>query len=224
MRLVVLHANVVLLVFSMRALLCAGLDEPRVHSDGPAAHSHTPDSTAPASRNVVAEQRLHAAQQASVSDDWEAVARLYLEAYLRSDGTWPLKYNCLSGFASVLRERHFPINQYYTRVLQQISEESSVPPLHRVQAHFTLGFLSHLAGKETSASTFYRKALTEIREQRENIRTESVTINSRTGFQAIAVQDIFNELEQHAQENLNLLQGISRGVTASSTSDATREL
>ena len=121
-----------------------------------------------------------------MAGDWEGCARGYIEAYLRSDRNWPLQYNCLSGFASVLREGNIPVSEYNSVILQQLSEDKSAPTIHRIQAsarnaplkcparfaanygaflraaqaHFSLGYLAHSAGDDQAAAHGYGTAMT----------------------------------------------------------------
>ena len=100
------------------------------------AHTHTPAAASAVNPNAVAEQRLREAQDAAQAGDWEGCARGYIEAYLRSDRSWPLQYNCLSGFASVLREGHVAFTEYNSLILHQLAEDKSAPTIHRIQVRY----------------------------------------------------------------------------------------
>jgi hypothetical protein len=104
-------------------------------SQGRQAHSHTPAGAiaTDADANTIADAKLREAQQAAMAEDWRACADGYLEAYLRSDSTWPLRYNCLSGYASVLREGHFTPSDYDRLILRQIMDSEASPKHHTVQ-------------------------------------------------------------------------------------------
>ena len=99
--------------------------------EGRQAHHHTP--TSHSDNNAIADAKLSEAQQAAMSDQWEACASAYLEAYLWSHSTWQLRYNCLAGYASVLREGHFPPSDYHRLILQQIMDDQTAPSLHHAQ-------------------------------------------------------------------------------------------
>ena len=50
-------------------------------------------------------------QLAASVGQWRRCADKYLEAYMVADSGWVAKYNCWSGYTSVLREDHFPASE-----------------------------------------------------------------------------------------------------------------
>ena len=54
-----------------------------------------------------ADAALHTAGVAANAGQWRRCADSYLEAYTIADKGWVARYNCWSGYTSVLREDHF---------------------------------------------------------------------------------------------------------------------
>eukprot|EP00966_Prymnesium_polylepis_P245821 5686275-Prymnesium_polylepis.1 len=209
------------------------------HSHTPPSHSHSPAAAAPTAstaeaKNSVAEARLSAAQQAAMAGDWEGCASAYIEAYLRSDRAWSLQYNCLSGFASVLREGHFPAGESrptaprhrctgYRRARAHAARESGpATPAHRVlpqhladwplrsptrraQAHFSLGFLKHSEGDERAAVEQYSTAVEVTNALGVSERAVRVSLPGKNGWDQIEVGQVADDLVKHSTANLKLL-------------------
>jgi len=169
------------------------------------AHKHTPAAAVVAGtdNNQIADAKLSEASQAAQAGKWRECANAYLEAYLRSDDEWPLRYNCLSGFASVLREKHFDTSEYDRRILRQIMEDPTVPKLHAAQAQFSLGYVSHLMGDSEGASEGYRKVLVTAEAMSLAERQTTVVLPLESGYGPVRSGEAVDSLVDYAKKNLD---------------------
>lgn len=131
---------------------------------GHVRHAHSPQEArtheeAAVADDGVADSQLRAAGEAAQREDWRACADSYLQAYLSSTRQWSLRYNTWSGFSSVLREGNAQIMQNDYQALWSVAEDVDEPLVHRVQAFFTVGFVSQSAGNFDAARHNYGEAV-----------------------------------------------------------------
>ncbi|KAJ1449552.1 hypothetical protein M885DRAFT_622476 [Pelagophyceae sp. CCMP2097] len=99
---------------------------------------------------------LEAAGMAAMRGAWRQCADAYLEAYNVCGSNWPLRYNCLSGFASVLCEDHFKASPADLQALGKVGKDVAAPRLDRVKAHFSRGYARKALGDREGAARSYR--------------------------------------------------------------------
>jgi hypothetical protein len=129
---------------------------------GPSGESPQPgEQQDPA--DIESEAALIAAGAAAEKRDWARCAASYLHAYKTCTALWPLRYNVLSGYTSVLREEQKVVSDADLAVLRRVGSDAAAPGLHRVQAHFTLAFVMQLRGMVGLAKDSYEAATQEAR-------------------------------------------------------------
>ena len=99
---------------------------------------------------------LDAAGAAAMRGAWRLCADSYLEGFVLCGAGWPLRYNCLSGYSSVLREDHFKASDADLLALRRIAKDAREPCLERAQAHFSRGYARKARGDREGAARSYR--------------------------------------------------------------------
>ena len=110
-------------------------------------------------RDADSMKALHAASEAAMRGDWQRCADSYRQAYIKSAKDWDLRYNCISGFTSVLSENHFKAREEDLQFLQALAKDEEAPALYRATASFTRGLMLWLSQDREGAKRNYRKAI-----------------------------------------------------------------
>ena len=124
-----------------------------------ARHIHTPRAFRSGGDDSSADGFLRSAGEAATRGDWRACADNYLAAYRSCREAWPLRYNCWSGFTSVLREGNLPLAPGDWAALWSVAEDSEAPALDRVQSLFTIGFVSNMHQDASTSRRGYEEAM-----------------------------------------------------------------
>jgi len=159
------------------------------------------------------DELLRQSGDAAQRQDWRTCADAYQAAYHTSSSEWELRYNCLSGYCSVLREGSVEVTREDSDMLLHIADDVATPRLHRVQALFTLGFVAHLKNDADDSRLFYGDALRVGRELSDAERAELVTVATAKAYEPTPVGSILDGLLQYSEDNLRLL-GPGRGEDA----------
>ena len=110
-------------------------------------------------RNLQAGKHLESAGTSAMKGMWRACADHYLTAYRVCTPGWDRRYITWSGYTSVLREGSVRVGDQDLLVLRTVAADKSAPALHRVQAHFTHGFVCNLMGDVACSVAGYQAAL-----------------------------------------------------------------
>ena len=114
--------------------------------------------------DVRAEAALQAACVAAHAGEWRLCADRYLEAYNACSSQWPLKYNCWSGYTSVLCEDHFIATDADLAALRKVRKDESAYLLDRQQASFTQAYVLKVHhGDRQGAARAYRRAIDQCK-------------------------------------------------------------
>ena len=187
-----------------------------------ARHAHTPPVTPPAvlpaESNARADQLLAAAGDAAVKGNWRLCANNYLAAFTGSSPQWSLRYNCWSGYASVLREGNVQVVPEDRSALRSVADDVAAPALHRVQAHFTIGFVSNSANDVGAARKGYADAIRVADDISPAERQALVTVATAKGYEPLPAGTIVDDLKRYSQDNLRSLGG-TRGKEESPGAD-----
>ena len=136
---------------------------------------------------------------------WRLCADKYLEAYLTCENDWAMRYNCWSGYTSVLREDHFRASDADLQALRTVAKDASLSLLERQQAAFTCGYvLKEQRGDRDGAAKSYRAAIATCRAATAGDRRRKVMLpDAATGrYLPTPSGPIFDEALKTAAGNL----------------------
>ena len=150
---------------------------------------------------------LASSSQAAAAGDWRRCADCYLQAYTSSARTWPLQYNCWSGYTSVLREDRFPASDRDVKQLKCVAEDESAPPLDRAQAYFSRGYVLFGRGDRPSAARAYRACIDICSGATAAQRSRELLVSWDGPLQLHTVGPMLDQCARNARDNLRPLDG-----------------
>ena len=155
-----------------------------------------------------ANSALQDAGLAAAAGSWRKCADKYLEAYLIADAGWTAKYNCWSGYTSVIREDHFVASEMDLKALKSVAKDESAPRLDRQRAHFTRGYVRYALGDREGAARSYRSAIDLCNAATAAERSRKVTLPDRRTNQYMPTPSgpIFDDTLKTATENLKAME------------------
>ena len=133
---------------------------------------------------------------------WRRCANCYLMAYKTCEPDWEYKYNCWSGFTSVLREQHFDGGEYVEQ-LNFLARDPTCRALDIVKSYNTKGQLAYKCGDHEAAARSYRKVLNVLQVAPADERQSTVLLASAAGMRPTSVQRLFDAVADSARFNLN---------------------
>jgi hypothetical protein len=167
--------------------------------------------------NHASERSLTQATLASIEGNWRLCADKYLEAYTACSPSWRGKYNCWSGFTSVLREDRFLPSAADIATLRTVAKSKGARHLERVVAYFTLGHCLYALAYDNreGAGRSYRRAINLIDSATDAHRAESVILPDEAAmdFMPKSCGPLLDDFGVRAQQNLLSMNG-SRGSSA----------
>lgn len=182
-------------------------------TSSPAASQQTPRE-----RDRRADASLQEVGAAAQRGDWSAVARAYADAFFGSSASWPYRYNCWSGFTSVLREGNLEVTAEHMRLLHGVAHDAAAPSLHRVQAHFSIGFISHSRSELRTSREGYANAIRLVDAATADERQGTVELATAHGYHTTPVGSVLDELRGFASDNVALIdKDLGGGAPAEST-------
>ena len=157
---------------------------------------------------------LMAAGLAARSGNWRLCADKYLAAYSAAADTWPGKYNCWSGFCSVLTEDRFVPSALDFDALANVAKDRNSPLLDRAQARFASGYCKAGLGDREGACRSYRRCieLIESATADDRSRSELLPDAATLSFKPKCCGPIFDDLLRVARDNLAVFDG--KGASA----------
>ena len=157
---------------------------------------------------------LQEAAIAASVEDWIKCADRYLEAYTSCDSSWPLRFNCLSGYSSVLREGALQATPSNFKAIKAVADghRTATDPstaLEQTVAHFTVGLLRFIQGEREAAARSYRKSIDTGTNASAKERAERVVMPNmeRGAFLLTPCGPIFDATVTDARDNLAVLEG-----------------
>ena len=159
-----------------------------------------------------AEAALQAAGVAAHAGKWRLCADRYLEAYNACSSQWPLKYNCWSGYTSVLCEDHFIATDADLAALRKVRKDESAYLLDRQQASFTQAYVLKVHhGDRQGAARAYRRAIDQCKSATAADRDRKVLLPDATmQWKLEPSGPIFDETLTNATQNLASMEDHSR--------------
>lgn len=160
-----------------------------------------------------ADSALQAAGIAANAGQWRQCADRYLEAYTIADSGWIAKYNCWSGYTSVLREDHFVASEDDLKALKRVAKDTSAPRIDRQEAHFTRGYVRKQLGDREGAARSYREAIELCKAATAEDRARTVVLPDMRAMQYMPKPSgpIFDETLKVAGENLAAMEARRTG-------------
>ena len=141
--------------------------------------------------DVRAEAALQAACVAAHAGEWRLCADRYLEAYNACSSQWPLKYNCWSGYTSVLCEDHFIATDADLAALRKVRKDESAYLLDRQQASFTQAYVLKVHhGDRQGAARAYRRAIDQCKSATAADRDGSAWLQLQLHRRLVGQQDL----------------------------------
>ena len=123
-----------------------------------------------------------------------------------------MKYYCLSGFTSVLRDQRFSPSRDDMAALKRISR-SATSALDRAQASFTRGYCRFIAGDRDGAARSYREALASAAAS--DVPSRVILPNPATqSYEPTACGPLLDLIARDARENLAEFGRFGRSATA----------
>ena len=160
------------------------------------------------------ERLLQEASIAASVKDWRKCADHYLEAYTTCASSWPGRFNCLSGFSSVLREGALQTTHSDFKAIKAIADGDRTATdrsttLEKTVAHFAVGLMRFIQGKREAAARSYRKCIdTGIGASTQERAERVVMPNMERGkFWPTHCGPIFDATVTDARGNLAVLEG-----------------
>ena len=133
---------------------------------------------------------------------WRRCAKCYLLAYTTCDPGWEYKYNCWSGFTSVLMEQRFDDDEY-TRQLTRVARDPTARALDRAVARSAKGQLAYNRGDREAAARSYRRVLEVAEAATVDERQSTVLFSSAAGMRPTPVRRLLDAEADMARFNLD---------------------
>eukprot|EP00931_Biecheleriopsis_adriatica_P077374 TRINITY_DN50958_c0_g1_i1.p1 TRINITY_DN50958_c0_g1~~TRINITY_DN50958_c0_g1_i1.p1 ORF type:complete len:667 (-),score=93.42 TRINITY_DN50958_c0_g1_i1:153-2099(-) len=147
-----------------------------------------------------------AASEAAMRGDWRRCADFYRQGYTKSDRDGQLRYNCISGFTSVLKERHFKASDDDLQFLQSLVKDETASPMCRAQAAFTRGLMLWDSYDREGAKRNYRKAISISEAASADERKHKELFTTMRGLQPTSMGPLMDDLMNSVKENLSILE------------------
>ena len=152
------------------------------------------------------------AGRSAARGDWRGCADSYLAAYQGSSRRWTCKYNCWSGYTSVLAEDRFAPTDADVRALKRVADDDAAPTLDRANATFARGYVLKNRGDRASAARAYRACVEMASGAAAAARARTVLLpNTQTQRDGLlrptAVGPILDDLIATASRNLRAMEG-----------------
>mmetsp|Transcript_38699 Transcript_38699/g.65145 ORF Transcript_38699/g.65145 Transcript_38699/m.65145 type:complete len:341 (+) Transcript_38699:146-1168(+) len=137
------------------------------------------------------------------------------EAYLRAykSVSVQLKYNCLSGFTSLLREETVKPTDAHMKFLKELKKDTTKPPAERILSAHTYGLMKYVVfGDRESAGKSYRLAVDVASTTPPQEYAKEVLMTNPSGaFTPTPVGPMIVEYSTGARDNLAVLTGQTEG-------------
>lgn len=158
---------------------------------------------------------LQAAMLAAHAGNWKLCARQYLTAYRSAPTSWPYKYNCWSGYTSVLCEDRFSPEEADFEALTSVAKSRESSLLEKTEARFTLGYLLIARGNREDGCRQYRRCieLAESASAADLARCVMLPDAATMSFRPAECVTKFDDLLKNARQNLAVLES-STGASA----------
>ena len=152
------------------------------------------------------------AGMSAAQGDWRRCADSYLAAYRGCSRRWPCKYNCWSGFTSVMSEDRIAPTDADVKALKRVAEDDAAPTLDRAKAMFARGYVLKNRGDRARAARSYHACVETASGASAAVRERTVLLpNAQTQrdgrLRPTAVGPILDDLIATASGNLRAMEG-----------------
>eukprot|EP00808_Paulinella_micropora_P019468 g13880.t1 len=138
---------------------------------------------------------------------------------------WPVRYCCLSGLTSIMREERFTPTKKDMRFMKHISHDTKEGILEQVQASFSHGFASWVLGDRETAARSYRHAIQTARQatQADKSRTVVMPDMQTLSYHPTPAGPLIAECLDGAVSNLAVLEQRSTGAPPTTQDEKKRK-